>query len=245
MMKSILLAMLIAVPAHAELSDAELLKAASAELSVPEEAQMEGSGATVLTADSIPDLGEELSVAPRDVSLGIQDYQTSGTSSISPTETYALGGLKNKPMTTLTISKWFSSLSRVHSGARWGATLGFGFARSNMNLISSSGSNYDNVSVTSFLPSVGPAAEYYWPVGAGFALGATVGYGRQFLVQSNVAPSANKTLQADFLEGGPYARIYFSENIFARIAYIRRSIIGSSDLGIQPSNTLLSFGFGI
>lgn len=228
-----------------ELSDSDLLRAANAELAVPSSTEMEGSGATVSTTDSILSLDEAPRVAQQDVSFGVQKYQTHGTSTVSATESYSLEGLSSQPMAVLTISQWFSSLELGARGVRVGGVLGLGLARSNMNLVSSSGAHYDDVALTSLLPSVGPAVEYFWPVGAGLALGLRAGLGRQFLVQSTTAPTANKTLQSNFLEGGPYLRVFFSENLFVRLEHVRRSVLGVSDLGIQKSNTLVSLGFGL
>ena len=243
---SVLVLFAISGFAHAaELTDSDLLRAANAELSVPEEMQTEGSGATVSTADSLPDINDAPILAPRDVSFGTQSYQPQGMGSVSATETYTLQELSKKPMGVLTISKWFNSLKKGARGLRWGGIFNAGFARSNMSLTSNSGTAYEDVTLTSILPSVGPAVEYFWPVGAGLALGLNAGFGREFLVQSTTRPSANKTMQANFFERGAYARIYFSENIFARLAFVQRSILGSSDIDIQASNQTISFGFGL
>ncbi len=226
----------------AELSDADLLLKAKTELTIPSASK--GTGATVSTIGVVPESMTGNDHSAQEFSLGAQRFRPMGTGVVSSTESYSLDSINSHWIGVLGVDRWWNSLNPDERGYRFGLGFSLGLGRQGMNLVSNTGTHYDGVSLTYILPTLGPIAEYYWPKGAGLALGLSAALGRQFLVQSTSAPIANQTLQANFFQGGPYFRMFFNRQIFGRLEYLYRTNWGHSDLGIQKSNLLLSLGFG-
>ncbi len=247
----VITAFFLAIQTHAapakvkpkELTDSDLLRAATSELEI-NSGSAASSGATVV-ADISSLEKDSAALPPADFSAGVMSHRPQGMGRISETESYPLNNLSARPMGVIKVNRWFREASRRSRGARWGAELQIGAGWNDLALRTSRGVTYDDVRLYSVLVSAGPAAELALPIWKGIGVGASPSIGRQFLVQSTAAPIANGSLQGNFWQAAIWLRTFVSDSIFIRLEADRRGIWGAQDdgLDIQKQSALALMGF--
>lgn len=229
------------------LSDGELLSLAQKELESPSKKAptAAGSGATISTKEVMP--VEQRFLPQSEVEFSGQGYQPTGQGRISDTETYSLNEVRSVTMLGVGFRSWFNALSpSPASQVRWGLGAEAGIGRNTLNLHSSIGISYNDVRLTTVLPSVGLAAEWLLPRLQRVSLGIYSAYGHAFAVQSSATPTLNRTLQRNFLALEPSLRVFATDSFFLRMAYLYRKALGTTeDLGVQKNGVSLALGFGI
>jgi len=178
--------------------------------------------------------------------LGLQNFRPAGYGRISPTETYSYDSLSAKPMLLLGGRHWF--IRRLAGPFPWraGAGMEAGIASHELTIRTSRGTVHENVRLNHLLILAGPELELFFGPALRWAAGVKAMAGRAAATQASSLPSLDGTQDAGIWEGEAHIRFQPGQNFFARLAYARRGILGSSEgLGIQENNYAALIGFGM
>jgi hypothetical protein len=174
--------------------------------------------------------------------IGAQLFRPVGLGNLAARESYRYDQLSQRPMGVAAVRHWF--WAPLNGRYRLGGQGQVGMVSHSFDLRSERGTPFNDLRVNSFLGVLGPEAEYF--LLPSLALGARAGVGQIFLSQSGPSSVLQESKDATFWEIGPSIRWQPGWGFFAKISWLRRSMIGSDRaLGIQESNLSANIGIGM